>query len=396
MATSARGRAPGAPPRLRILATVTFDANKLQSHLLPLVDLPEVESITLVADRAAAPLPKVRQVVPPRWLVRLAGRAGAKLLVCLAVARRERPDWVIGFNFVPHGFNARLVARLTGARSLYHMIGGEREWLGGGWSSENSVLGRLPRPWPWLERRLLRLIGSCTLVATMGPAGRRSLLERGVDPGRVHVVPPSIDLARFAPAPADERPYDVVTVSRLTVGKRTRDLVEALALLRRRGREATLAIAGDGPVEAELRQLAGRLGVAPQVSFLGFREDLETVYAESRVFVLASAFEGLPGAMLEAMACGVPPVVSDVGEIGGFVRDGENGFVFSAGDVETLADRLELLLGDEALRARLAAAAVEDARRLVSTEAVAGRYRELFGLGPAAAGALAEAEAAAG
>ncbi len=72
--------------------------------------------------------------------------------------------------------------------------------------------------------------------------------------------------------------------------------------------------------------------------------------------------------MLEAMASGLPPVMSDVGEIGGFIREGETGFLVPAGDVERLAERLDHLLSDERTRAAVGAAAAEDV-------APAPRYR---------------------
>jgi glycosyltransferase involved in cell wall biosynthesis len=342
---------------------------------LPLIELPEVKGITLVADRVPPPLPKVTAAVPPDRLVRIAGRAGAKLLLCLWIALRERPDWVLGFNFVPHGFNAMLVARMTGSRSLYHMIGGEREWLEGGWRSDNNVLGRLRGPAPLLERFLLASIRRCTVVATMGERGRRLLVERGLSPRRVVVIPPAVDLARFASSTREEPSYDIVNVAALIPRKRTSDLLEAVARMRSSGRFLRVAIAGEGPLEDQLRRRATALGLDGSIDFLRFQEAVETLYRRSRIFVLPSADEGLPIAMLEAMASGLPPVVSGVGEVSGFISDGNTGLVFPSGDIAALVERLELLLGDDARRAAIGAAAAADARRRVSVEAVASIYR---------------------
>jgi glycosyltransferase involved in cell wall biosynthesis len=373
------GETGDAPTPLRILITVTFNANQLRSHLLPILALPEVTSVTLVSDLMPPALPKVRGVVPPRVLVRLLGRAGAKLATCLWLAVNDRPDWIIGFNFVPHGFNARVVGALTRTSSLYHMIGGEREWLGGGWSSDNRFLSRLPSPSHLLERVLLRLIAGCTVVSTMGESGRASLIERGVDPARVRIMRPSVDTDRFRPPPHEQtRDYDVVTVGELIPRKRTADLLRAVADLAERRRSVRVAIVGAGPLEAGLRRLASELGVEERVDFLGFREDVEAIYGASRVFVLTSAFEGLPIAMLEAMAVGLPPIVPEVGEIGGFIRHGENGLLFRAGDVRALAAQLDTVLGDSSMSQALGAAAVERINKTASIQAVATQYRELF------------------
>lgn len=372
--------APALERPIHILATVTFNSNQLQAHLLPLVALSEVGSITLVSDVAGSSLPKVRVVVPPRLLTRVVGRSLAKLLVCLWMALRERPSWVLGFYYVPHGFNAQLVAALTRRKSLYHMIGGEIEWLGGGWRSGNGVLGKLPRPIPVLERLLLRLMRRCTAVATMGEAARAMLLERGFDPGRVHVIPPSVDTERFSGETRHERPrdYDVVNVGALIERKRTADVIRAVADLQERHPGIRVAIVGDGPLLAELRRLAARTGVAPRLEFLGFRDSIESVYAHARTFVLTSEAEGLPVAMLEAMSSGVPPVVTAVGEIPRFVRPGETGFVVPVGDVAAMTDALDRLLSDEGLRTAIGAAAAADVRLRTSIEAVSQAYQCIF------------------
>lgn len=375
----AEGETTGAPTPLRILVTVTFNPNQLRSHLLPILALPEVESVTLVADALPPPLPKLRAVVPPRLLMRVFGRAGAKLLVCLWLARRERPDWIVGFNFVPHGFNARVVGSWTGTKSLYHMIGGETEWRGGGWSSDNSALGRLPFRFQPLERLLLRLIAGCTVVATMGESGRASLVERGIDESRTRIVRPSVDTHRFERSGRSEAPrYDVVTVGQLIPRKRIEDLVRAVAQLRDRRRRVRAAIVGRGPLDGELRCLAAELGVDELIEFIGFCEDVETVYRAARVFVLPSASEGLPISMLEAMATGLPPVVSDVGENAGFVSHGESGYLFPVGRIDVLAEHVSRLLDDDDLRHRIGAAAAKKVREAASVEAVSTEYHDLF------------------
>jgi glycosyltransferase involved in cell wall biosynthesis len=369
---------------LRLLVTVTFNENQLRAHLLPIVSLAEVESVVLVADRHPEPIPKVRVRVPPAWLRRIVGRAGAKSLLCALLAIRDRPDWVIGFNLMPHGLNAIGAARVARTRSLYEMIGGHLEWQGGGWRSDNALLSRLRRPSATLERILLAAARRSTIVATMGEFGRESLLERGFAPGRVRAIPPAIDVARFTPDDRPEPLFDIVTVGELIARKRTADLIAAVSRILPARPDLRVAIVGEGPLEGELRRLAAELGAAEAVEFCGFRDDVDAVYRATRIFVLTSAYEGLSVAMLEAMASGAVPVVTDVGELGRFVRDGESGRVVPAGDVEALAAALEDLLASPALTASLAAEAVADARRYTAVPVVARTYAEIL-LAPASA-----------
>jgi glycosyltransferase involved in cell wall biosynthesis len=371
---------PGRSDRrgLRLLVTVTFNDNQLRSHLLPILALDEVESVVLVADRPPAPLAKVEVVVPPAWLSRLVGRAVAKLAVCAVLAVRRRPDWVIGFNLVPHGLNAILSAALVRRQSMYEMIGGDREWREGGWDSDNGILGRLRGPSPFVERLLLAAVRRSSVVAVMGDNGRRSLLRRGLPAERVRVVPPTVDVERFSNLARPEPTIDIVTVAALLPNKRTADLLRAAALLLPRHPGLRVAVVGEGPLESALRRLARDLGLAGAVRFLGFRDDVDGIYRGARIFALTSEYEGLSIALLEAMACGTAPVVTEVGELADYVRDGETGRLVPVGDVDALARALGELLDDPAGADALGRAAAAEVRRRVAVPVVSSIYADLL------------------
>ena len=367
----------GHRPRLRLLATVTFNPNQLRAHLEPILDLDEVEEVVLVSDTTPPPMPKLRAVVPPRILVRLLGRAGAKAIVASVQARRLRPDWVLGFNLVPHGLNAVLAARAGAARSMYVMIGGPMEWEGGGWQSDNNILRRQRRPSLRLERLLLRAARRATVTVTMGTAGRDALVARGIEPARIVPIPASVDLTRFQPG-EDEARWDVITVAALHPRKRLHDLIEATATLAADGSVPRVALVGCGALRDDLVAHAQALGVHGNIDFLGFRLDTPELLRQARVFVLPSREEGLSIALLEAMASGLPVVASDVGEARDVVRSGLSGFLYPEGDVHALASYVSRLLGDVALRTRMG----REARRIVvdhaSRSVVSAAYRAVL------------------
>jgi L-malate glycosyltransferase len=363
---------------LHLLVTVTFNPNQLRAHLEPILDLDEVAQVTLVADVPGPTMPKLRTVTPPRWLVRLTGRAGAKVLTGVVLSLRERPQWVLGYKLVPHGLNAVAIARLTRRRSLIHLVGGPAEWEGGGYRSDNAVLDRLPRPVPALERLLVALIGRADVVAVMGSQARSELIQRGLDPSRVVVVPASVDRDRFRPDSVGERRYDIVTTAQFLPRKRIEDLLLAVMLLRLQRPQLRAAIAGTGPLDAALRAQARRLGVEHAVDFLGFVPDIERVYAASRVFVLTSRREGLSIALVEAMACGLPAVVTDVGEARDVLIPGVNGFLIEVGDVTALVEHVDRILGDDELRRRVSAAATTAAHEISDRRRIADINRQIF------------------
>jgi glycosyltransferase involved in cell wall biosynthesis len=134
-------------------------------------------------------------------------------------------------------------------------------------------------------------------------------------------------------------------------------LLRALASLRQHPWE--LDLIGDGPLMEQTETLARELGLDGRVHFLGQRNDVDQRLAAAQMALLITNWEGFPLSILEAMRAGLPVVASDVGGVGESVRDGESGYLVPRADVTQLRDRIERLLTDPGLRARLGASGRE-------------------------------------
>lgn len=155
----------------------------------------------------------------------------------------------------------------------------------------------------------------------------------------------------------------VGTVGNLTPKKDHRTLLDTVAVLPEASRP-TLVIVGTGPMDRELRAHARSLGIADSVIFAGLRQDVTEILPAFDVFVLSSRHEGLPLALVEAMAAGVPVVATEVGGIPEIVTDGVEGVLVRPGAPHELAAVLAGLLADAEARGRLAATGHERARTL--------------------------------
>lgn len=158
----------------------------------------------------------------------------------------------------------------------------------------------------------------------------------------------------------------VVLLANLKPLKRQPDLVEAAARLVRRHPRLHVLLLGGGPQD-DVRATATRCGVEGRVTVHHAQGGAIDFLHEAAVGVLCSETEGLSNAVLEYMACGLPVVATDVGGNPDLVVPGETGFLYPPGDVAALASHLDALLGDDALRARMGAAAT-------------ARFRDRFGL----------------
>lgn len=176
----------------------------------------------------------------------------------------------------------------------------------------------------------------------------------------------------------------ILAVGRLDEIKGFRYLVEACALLRDRGLAFACDIVGSGPLREDLAARISRLGLDAHVRLLGARkqEEVRVLLEQAGVFALPSVVtargdrDGIPVALMEAMACGAPVVSTRVSGIPELVRDGVTGLLADPGDAVQLADRLQLLLEKPAYAARLARRARAVVERDFDACREAGKLRE--------------------
>lgn len=216
---------------------------------------------------------------------------------------------------------------------------------------------------------------------------RGELLDIGVAGGRIADIPNGVDPQHFGPAGAEARaalrrelklpagPL-VVFAGRLVSAKGLDVLLEAAPGLLARQPEAHLLIVGDGELRASLEQQARALGLGGRVLFIGGRDDSAPYLRAADAFVLPSRAEGLPVALLEAMACGLPCVATRVGGSAELIDDRVNGRLVAAEDPEALGEALAHALSDAAEewgpRAR------QRILERYALDAVADRYVELY------------------
>lgn len=288
-----------------------------------------------------------------------------------ALLRREAPDILFSTS---GGANVAACLAHRLARSRARLV-----------LSERNVL---VRDQPRLKRRAMlvakrRLYPAADAVTTVSRGVRDDLIARlDLAPERVRVVYNPVvttELGRLA----EDRPVHpwlsapeplVLAAGRLVGAKGFDTLLEAFARLRRRQR-ARLLVLGEGPERPALEARIQTLGLEQEVDLPGFVANPFAYMARCTVFVLSSRFEGLPGALIQAMACGAAVVSTDCpagpAEI---VTSGESGLLVPVGDSAALAQAIERLLTDSDLRRRLATRGRREAWRRFQADRVLDRY----------------------
>ncbi len=258
---------------------------------------------------------------------------------------------------------------------------------GSGVVGDVQRLGRLPLG---VGRLVLRVGRGADAVISLTEHMSAELSTAGIPSDRVVLIPNGVDCERFAPVAPErraelraqfdfppERPV-VLFAARLAYQKAVDVLLRAWKLVHERCPEALLVLAGTGALKEELETLSYELGLDDAVRFLGWVETTRPLYQAADLFVLPSWSEGMSNALLEAMACGLPPVVSNIPGNADVVTQEQDGLLVKAGDEEAWAAALERGLRDAALRARLAKAARETIQGQYSVELMNRRYACLY------------------
>lgn len=237
----------------------------------------------------------------------------------LRFLRSTRPDVV----FTHHWF-ANTVGRIAGLFAGVRVI-----------PFEHSDYSRVYSKKQLLVDRALQYL-SPRIVAVSSTV-RDSLVQRGISSGRITVVQNGIDLARFRLARKEHAGFTFVFVGRLVADKCVADILHAL----RDVPEARLTVTGSGPEEKTLRELAHSLGIGERVMWVGTRMHAPEVLASADCLVLPSRREGFGLAVIEALASGVPVIVSETANASGAVQNGVNGYIVPTGDVGALSSAMK-------------------------------------------------------
>ena len=253
--------------------------------------------------------------------------------------------------------------------------------------SENSKISTVLG----LAQKRKRYAKRITGYIAISTAIKRELLELGIPHEKVHLIPNGVDVQRFVPVPKARKSalrcangipdkFTVLFVGGLSERKRPSLIVEALAILN--NNDLQLLIVGPSregrDVEEEkIAELAKKYGLEGQIIRVPFVSNVEDYYQMSDVFVLPSRNEGLSNALVEAQASGLPSVVTSISGSEDVVRDKING-LFTSAVPEDLADKIEVIFGDQALRDRMSHCARALVLKEYNADMILEKHLELF------------------
>jgi phosphatidyl-myo-inositol dimannoside synthase len=302
---------------------------------------------------------------------------------CWRLLDQHRYDVSFAFAGVPAGALSYLLKAWNGLPYLVSLQGPDVP----GFEERYKAL------YPFLKPILRRIWANAATVITITP-DQYAMAKRTLRSLDSVVIPNGVDTVRFSPATSSvaSSVINILCVGRLIERKGQHHLLQAFAQIQEHCAIPTrLTLVGVGDAESTLRQLATRLGIAQQVTFRGVipQEQMPAIYRESHIFVLPSQNEGISIALLEALASGLPVIVTKPAVGIRLFKSEENGLIVPWADVAALARALVKLVQDEQLRQHMGQNNSELARHFswpaitqqyldLCTRAIASRNRQSF------------------
>lgn len=283
----------------------------------------------------------------------------------LQLLRETKPDILHSYNLATLEYHP--VAWLAGVRGHLHAEHGR----------DISDPNGENKKYQWLRRLISPFLHS--YVAVSGDLHRWLAEVVGIKASKNRLIYNGINLERFVPQSSKTEPFTFIHVARLATVKDQRTLLDAIALLKSLTNEPFQCwIVGDGPERDRLQRHATELGLeAPFVQWLGERNDIAQLMAQSQVFVLSSIAEGIPMTVLEAMACGLAVVATDVGGLPELIAPAQGQLVPSR-NPQAMATAMQSMLQNPAATTEAGTRCRERVCRQFSEQAMVAQYLALY------------------
>jgi glycosyltransferase involved in cell wall biosynthesis len=287
--------------------------------------------------------------------------------------RRAAYDIIHIHGFSYHTFTAALAGRWFGRKTVVKLAN----------SGRDSDIRKMHNNYELaLSEYMLPTALTCNQFVAVNRRVVDEIINSGVPPAKVIELGNGIEYERIIPKKdyALHSPARIIFIGRLHEQKDLNTLLSAFRRLEKLYRTGNLCLQllGDGPQREELVALAECLGIIRQVKFLGRSERVMDYLSQADIFVLPSRAEGLSNALLEAMSCALPVVVSKIPGNTDIVEHDKTGLLFTPGDPESLAQSLQALVNQSELRQRLGRAARQVIVENYSLDKIADQYIDLY------------------
>lgn len=294
-----------------------------EAKFIPLSKVDIVEKIYVLRREKGPAINKVEYIILPRVCRISMFSLFIVPIYLLYFSIKIRPSYLISYHIIPHAFFVFFVGTITKIPFIVTQTGGKIQQL---------ISKKFMRYW------VLNILNKAKYINVPGYQSKNFWIEQGINKEKINVLHSTIDTGEFSPEDSQTK-YDFIFVGNLTPRKQIDKIINAFHLVQNKVPAATLAIVGDGKQFKELNDLVKKLDLEKNVFFLGFQNDVKKYLLLSKIFVMASKIEGLPVALMEAMALErlvIAPMVDNIPS----VLCEETGIPLNINEISELFDKM--------------------------------------------------------
>lgn len=350
---------------MNVIISSGLTDKKFISKVLPLSIHENIEKIYVIRKNKIH-MDKAINYNPPKFLTDHFSFEIFRFITFLYLLLFKKIDFILALGFIPHGFLAGIMGKIFHKPVIQSFLG--NDFL---WAHNHPVF--------------FRLVKSARIVITRGSKTKEELMGMGIQEDKIYYP---ANVVNFENIPVEQQKttvYDLIFLGTLWPLKRIDILLQALHLVKQKydypGFKLAIVGGGDDNLEKSLRETAEELSLTNNVYFLGWQKDIYFFLNQARIFILTSEYEGLPTALIEGLACGLPAIAPDVSNIVTVAIHNYNSLLVPVGDVEGFAEQIHRLLTDAELYERLSKNALkirEEKREEYSLEYTANVWEKIL------------------
>lgn len=322
---------------MKIVVIAGLKPSQVSHKLKPLSKVEAVDEIYLIRKEKGPEFPKLKYIVLPKLLRFRPFYLLLSPFFMWSKIRKIKPDLILSYNFKPHGFFSYILSNITSTPFIFSEI--------------DNLTQDYMKIWP-IGNIISKAMHNAKHLNVPGNNTKNYWLKVGIPEEKISILHSTINTKEeFMPSKTSKKEFDFIYIGVLEERKNVNLIIEALGILKQKGLKPRFLVVGKGPMDQPLRSQVAQLGLEDQVHFAGHSPHVVDFIHKSRFFILTSRVEGIPCAMMESMACGLPAIGTDVADISDVVNH-TTGFLLKRPDSKLISEAMEksLLLTDDEYR----------------------------------------------
>ncbi len=303
---------------IKILVTCLMGQGTIEAKLVPLSYSKNVSKIIVLRKKIGPTIGKVEYIKLPFLCKFKFFNVIITPFILSYYARTKKVDLILSYHFIPHAIFAYIASIISNVPFNVSQTGlNIQKYL------KINIFRKF----------ILYILNKSCFINVPGLSSRDFWIKNGIAKNKLNLLHSKIDADKYQDLKL-EKVYDFIYLGRLSAEKQVDKIIIGIYNLYNNGLNVKLVIVGDGPEMGKLIRLTNKLKLRNNITFTGFISNPEIWLNKSKLFLMCSKTEGLPTALMQAMACKLIAIVSNVGNISDLIKNNKNGFLFKIDNVK--------------------------------------------------------------